>query len=628
MAFRIVRQVTFRGELRERTIEHDGDVLQIGRGTSNELHLEDLAVSLNHATISRDSQGRWVLRDLTGAGTTYLNQAPIKESVLRNGDTIRIQRYTVEVTQPDSSGPLVLTVHEQPREQDEPSLALLPKLQLQGGRWSRKGLAALLTAVVVAGVLLAIGVGKHGVFMPGAVSLKHAKFAEQCDKCHDSWKAVWHLVPDKSCQTCHPATLLTPSHFGDRTLTPAPQCASCHLEHKGQTFLAAVPDGQCVQCHGALNAKDPLLPVVTAIHSFTRDHPEFAISRTLSDKKTPTRVRFDDKTLLKDDGRLKLNHEVHLAPDLPTSNGRETLSCASCHRTETDGRYMQPIKYERDCMRCHTLEFDPQLPGKSVTHGRQPIEVRRELQEIYSTLYLRNNPEEVKPSAGTKRLPGQPPTPQETFVEDRRARAERILFSGAGKRCIKCHVVEEGGGAEGAQGEARAPSVGGGGPVKATETPRQSEVPMTKGLPGRARDTFGGREKSEDFRLGQLDNLEAKQVTGAGLFRVRAVNVPDRWLPYSRFDHTAHFGLADIKKKGNVCLACHEQASTSRRTEDVLLPAIGLCRTCHMEPGGAQAGCRACHDFHPKRPDTGPPRKDSAIKPAGERLSALVRPVP
>ena len=86
--------------------------------------------------------------------------------------------------------------------------------------------------------------------------------------------------------------------------------------------------------------------------------------------------------------------------------------------------------------------------------------------------------------------------------------------------------------------------------------------------------------------------------------------------------------LADIKKKGNVCLACHEQASASRRTEDVLLPAIGLCRTCHMDPGGAQAGCKACHDFHPKRPDAGAQPKESFVEPTLERLSAMVRPFP
>ncbi len=620
MAFRIVRQVTFRGELRERTVDHAGDVLHIGRGTSNELHLDDLAVSLIHAQITRDSQGRYVLKDLTGTGATYVNQAPVMEAFLRSGDTIRIQRYRVAMSQPDPAGPLVLTVEEQALDKDEPSLALLPKLQLSTGRWTKRALALMLTGLVTVGSVLALGVGQHGIFMPGAVSLKHAKFAQQCDKCHESWKAVWTVVPNKTCQTCHPATLLTPSHFGDRALGPAPQCASCHLEHKGETFLAAVPDGQCVQCHGALEAKNPTIPVVTSVHSFTRDHPEFAISRRLPDQPAPTRVRLDDRTLLKDEGRLKLNHEVHLAPDLPTPAGRETLTCASCHRTDTEGRYMQPIIYERDCMRCHTLEFDSQLPGKTVTHGRQPVDVRRELEEIYSAVFLRAFPEEAKRLSGVRRLPGQPPTRQELFVDERRAKAERILFPPVGKRCLKCHEADADAPSEerrpkGDKSDRSAQRE----PTQAGKETPETAIPRARGLPGRAREATKEIGKSDYLLVPELDNQDRKTLSGAGLFRIRTVNVPERWFPYSRFDHAAHFGLAEIKKKGNVCLACHDAAATSRKTDDVLVPPIGTCRTCHVEPGGAQAGCRACHDFHPKQ-QADPKRSAERVMPPARGL--------
>lgn len=103
-----------------------------------------------------------------------------------------------------------------------------------------------------------------------------------------------------------------------------------------------------------------------------------------------------------------------------------------------------------------------------------------------------------------------------------------------------------------------------------------------------------------------LDKSSASAVPSPGLFRIARVQVPVRWLPYSRFDHQAHFALPEIKErgKGNWCVACHENAPASRKTEDVLLPSIGLCRNCHMEPAGAQASCKSCHEFHsPKPPD-------------------------
>ena len=132
MPFRVVRQVFFRGDMQERTTEVPGDLLRIGRGGSNDLHLEDLSVSLNHATITRDEQGHYLIRDATQTGATYVNRAPIKEQALQHGDTIRIQHYLLAVSQDDSLGPLVLTVQEEPRAKIEPSLALMPKFQLSG----------------------------------------------------------------------------------------------------------------------------------------------------------------------------------------------------------------------------------------------------------------------------------------------------------------------------------------------------------------------------------------------------------------------------------------------------------------------------------------------------------------
>ncbi len=552
MAFQIIRQVTHRGEIRQKTIDVPDDSLHIGRGTSNHLHLENLAVSLNHAVIEHTTQGQYILKDLTKTGATYVNGVPAMESVLQPGDRVGIHYYLLTVSQPEPAGPLILIVEEQPHEKEEPSLGLMPKLQIAQGRWSRKRLSLVLSFVVMAFCLGALGLGREGLFMPGGVSLKHGKFAEECQKCHTSWKAVWKLVPDATCQACHPKTILEPNHFGDRSADPAPACASCHLEHKGQMILAAVPDSHCVQCHENLHVKDPLIPVTTVIHSFTSDHPEFAISQFTPEKKTPDRVRFNQESLLRDQGQLKLNHQVHLAPDLKGPKGVEPLQCIDCHRVEGDGRYLQPIKYERDCMRCHDLTFDTELPEKGVTHGRQPKAVRQELNEIYADLYLRTLPKEQRRFAGVRRLPGQPPTPQELFVDDRVERAEGVLYPPKGKKCAKCHVVEN------INGKSFGPSAS------------------------------------------TIDMLLTETLRSSENFSVAEVRVPQRWLPFSRFDHAAHFGIPEIRAKGNVCVFCHKNAEQSKKTEDVLLPGIALCRSCHVDPGGAQAECKTCHVFHPK----------------------------
>lgn len=634
MSFQIIRKIVFRGEVRERTLEVPGEILHIGRGVSNELHLEDLSVSLNHAEIRRDEQGRYILRDTSQAQATYVNRALVEEAVLHPGDVIRIQHYLLSVSQPDSSGPLVLTVEEAPKAQVEPSLALLPRLQLSGGRWTKWRIATVLTLLLLMGSVLALVLGQREVFMPGAVSVKHSKFAKQCEVCHASVKPVWKFVDNASCQTCHRSDILSPAHFKQEVaLSPLPLCASCHLEHKGQKVLADVPDLKCIQCHGDLKAKDQSVPDIAAVRSFTNDHPEFAISQSRPDRAAPVlRVRLNDKTQLKDDGRLKLNHALHLKleKDYLETMGIKPLTCTECHRSDDEGRYMQPISFQRDCAQCHAgdIALAPLLPGRSVTHGRQPDILRRQLEEIFSAVYLQAHPEEAKKPEHLRwipgrRLPGQPQSMQERFALDSRAEAEKILFSPKVKRCIKCHTTELFDSSQtAAASEVRPVSA----PVAAQENQEAQLSPpgfKKAGVPLQENEQEGNgtlEANEEGSRRGgnafadgtsaemkvlstknsTLDKYSRSELPKRAQFRIAGVNVPARWLPYSRFDHQAHAALPELKLKGkeNWCVTCHENAPASLKTEDVLLPSIALCRTCHMEPAGAQATCKSCHEFH------------------------------
>ena len=578
MSFQIIRQINFRGEVQTKTLDIPESVLRIGRASSNDLHLEDLSVSQNQAEIICDAEGHYVIRDLTETGKLLLNAQPlIGDRSLSEGDRVSIHGYDMIVSQPEPSGPFILTVENEPLKTEEPSLALMPKLQLSEGRWTFKSLSVWLTLLVLVGSVGALALGKPGMFMPGPVSVKHAKFTEQCEKCHSEWKAVWKLVPDKTCQGCHPKTILSPSHFEKRTEGPGPPCASCHLEHKDDRPLLAVSDQQCVECHGDLKVTDASFPVKTTIHDFTLDHPEFSITRPHVESGVVRRVSFSDKTELKDDAQLKLNHKCHLSPELLGDQGPETLTCESCHRVDQKGQYMQATSYERDCKRCHLLTFDSKLPDKTITHGRPFAEVRQELNEIYADFYFNSLPGEVKRATGMRRLPGQPATREERiFVNERVARAEQFLLPPKGKACLKCHAVET----------------------------TQSGKPQLLALPLVHDDCGSISQPVKEIngtRGKNLDIFMKGTVPSLGNFEIANTHIPKRWLPYSRFDHAAHFGLQEVKSKnGHLCLGCHEYAQQSRKTSDVLLAGIGHCRTCHEEPVGAQAQCKTCHEFHPK----------------------------
>lgn len=591
MAFRIVRKVSTRGEVREKILTVSGDLLRIGRGALNELQLEDLAVSLNHAEMRRDEQGFYTLRNVSQGQTIYLNHGPVSEAVLQPGDVVTIQHYQLSVAQPDSSGQLVLSVEEGAVAPVELSPALMPRLVLSSGRWTKWRIATLLAILVSGGSILGTVVGQGTFLMPGDVSIKHAKFASQCETCHTSVKPVWNFVDNATCQTCHRPDILPPSHFKqDVALSAVPACASCHLEHKGQKVLADVSDLKCVQCHAELKAKGQAVPSIAAVHGFSTDHPEFAITRSQLGRGDIVRVRLNDTERLKDDGRLKLNHSLHLTLGdryLDAVN-RKPLTCSDCHHMDDEGRFMRPVSFQRDCFSCHSNEVDlaPIKPGRQVTHGRQLEVLRVQLDQIFSGEYLQVHPEEAqKPDVlrwiPGRRLPGQPQTPYERYVVDGRAEAEKLLLSPKVKKCLKCHEAED--------------------VIK--------DVAMGTDGAGRSGPSLDGTESQEGDVVSRVSAAPAVQGEMGKSKRIVPVNVPIRWLPYNRFDHQAHAAIPDLRTKGqgNWCLPCHENTVNSVKSDDVLLPSITLCRTCHFEPGGAQASCNSCHEFHVSSPSPAAP---------------------
>ena len=64
--------------------------------------------------------------------------------------------------------------------------------------------------------------------------------------------------------------------------------------------------------------------------------------------------------------------------------------------------------------------------------------------------------------------------------------------------------------------------------------------------------------------------------------------IPTDLQPESWFDHAAH--------RFQECASCHDMAS-NRDAEEVVLPSIASCKSCH-NPGGARDSCSTCHHFH------------------------------
>ncbi len=78
--------------------------IYIGRHSNSQVFLPDKTVSRQHAVIYNTQDGQWLVEDLDSANKTYLNDVEIHKAEIKNGDTIRITDFNIEVNFQDSAG--------------------------------------------------------------------------------------------------------------------------------------------------------------------------------------------------------------------------------------------------------------------------------------------------------------------------------------------------------------------------------------------------------------------------------------------------------------------------------------------------------------------------------------------
>ena len=420
--------------------------------------------------------------------------------------------------------------------------------------------------------LALVWIGWHGfsrdsrVYSSGRMSGVHAVLEAECSACHVQTAEEFSAkASDNACLSCHDG----PIHHALQTETP--NCATCHVEHRGRVNIAATKNESCGQCHGDLKTKTGVPQFASHIESFEDGHPEFAA------------LRSQGSAAASDPETIKLNHAIHMKPIRRGPNGPEVqLACGDCHRpnaamrvvftydaragsaatnwTYADARYltavpsyeerianpsdalhptdvlptphprtgrelMAPVKFAAACSGCHSLAFDKRF-SEGAPHDT-PEAVHAFLIKKFSE-YIAAHPAELREVRDPGRdLTGKPLqaatrvyTPNE-WIAARIYDAEELLWR---KTCKQCHTLTTG--------------------------PKQDALPSV---------------------------AEAKTTV--------------RWMPHSKFDHDAHRGFS--------CESCHAKALTSALETDVLLPGIATCKTCHAPgPGHAESRCFECHTYH------------------------------
>ena len=351
---------------------------------------------------------------------------------------------------------------------------------------------------------------------------------------------------DANCQKCH----LSHSFHQPNTARDV-SCSFCHQEHKGSGKMLTTVSADCTLCHGdaatlaAATARGQNLPTDTFhyrvpanVNTFVEPRPASGFTEVIhgfADDHPEFRLHTDQ---LRDPDTLKFGHALHLTSStIPLLPDGHKLDCAFCHQPDAAGAYMQPVNFEKDCRVCHSLQFDPETPELHLPHGNHD----------FISAFLRSLPKQYADLAARSGISGI--DEQNRFAQQKLERLRGQIESGEAleKRIFFSTAIQ-------------GPSVDVG-----TVT-------------GATRALYPGCAYCHDVEPA----AEGRPViTEPVMF--------DRWFVHARFDHSKHSSME--------CSQCHD-ATGSKETADIILPAKVTCIACHSPRGGVGDSCATCHTYH------------------------------
>jgi len=607
------------------------DTITVGRLTANQVHLADLAVEPTHATLRRTAAGRVEIVSVSGLGFG-LDGRTVMDADLDPATGAELRFGSHRLTLGEEDGAVTIAVEriealsDASAAKDQQTVFTLRGL-LPGKRVSAYGFAALILIAFLAWPvwtwashrddrIRAAGLHGDASWSSGPLSAAHAGLKDDCQACHvDAFVAV----RDRACVACH-----AESHQGERTglaevaLTgagaPGPdayahapadrmaaakappglggrvqgvfkaafnhpdgRCVDCHSEHEGAGPMPATAQRFCADCHSGLEArlgKAGFASTIGDATDFGLQHPQFRPAvlagfdpaeaagrdrdaRAGGDPMAGWRLRRValDRPV-KQAGGLKFTHAQHLSARNGVAQmwrrlnpgAGPAMACADCHRTDNSGTRYLPVDMEQDCRACHSLGIET-VGGtvRQLPHG-QPAQVIADIRAFYG--------------AGGGYRPAGPPVA--SYARERPGDASRERRVAQLRRAI------------------------GAAPARADALVRA---------------TFAERGVCGECHQVSRDGPEGVAIA--------PVAQPGRYLHKGWFDHSAHVNLAVRVPGGGSrtygCVDCHA-ADRSNDADDLLLPALANCRTCHTGETGATtarlirtgtpSGCAMCHDYH------------------------------
>jgi Cytochrome c3 len=578
MAF-LIRTIDFtaagREIIRDRVVEQDA--LTIGRAAENDIHLPDLAVEQRHVRIAAQADGTLAVAALGTLGFG-LDGRVVNDGVIdpRTGGEIALGAARLAVAR-EADGAISITIRQ--IADDAGKGDALRGFALASVLPRKRAMSWVFAAAIL--LLLAIPVASHLARTPvkndpkgetpgqvvldaawtsGELSLKHHSLEDNCESCH---VAAFESVQDETCISCHEET-------GDHAKMP-----------RLAQGMPPLSQGDALQWQIA--------------QGFGKEGP---------------------------------------------------LGCVSCH-AEHEGPVRQQAGGEAFCSDCHDA-LDTRLTDTALTNAHDFGKEHPQFRPAYFASFGAAKP--VRAAAGSKPVERSGLIFPHDIHMDARGGAARMAVSlgqyGAPLECKDCHSltadkigfkeVRMEDACEGCHSLVSGRGVSGfrklrHGDVKdlAEDLSRIASGPRPRLAPTRQRPGQLGSASPyrADFGrpvrayIGLSNALSAGGICTECHLPTRSngqadlipVNLPDRFLTNSYFNHEAH--------KKEKCTDCHA-ADTSKAATDLLIPDLKSCRDCHLGATAVKtkkivpSECAMCHSYHvpagqwsPKGREPKPPPK-------------------
>ncbi|WP_379554341.1 cytochrome c3 family protein [Qipengyuania sp. DGS5-3] len=558
MAF-LLRTIDYTASGREIVRERNayGTTLSIGRATSNDIVIPDLAVEQEHARIEADGNAVRVSSIGTlgfqheGRTTTDTSFDPA------GGGELTFGTYRLQFAREGDGGPVAITIQQQQEAED--TRDAVRGFDLASAMPSKRTMAWISLSVILL-AFLAVPIWSHltrdklvpdadregqvamdASWSTGALSTAHHGLEDNCEACHVN---AFEAVRDDTCLTCHEGlgdhaeiprqlTGRGPMSTGDELQWAVAttlgkegpgSCTTCHSEHEGAGKMEPASQKFCAECHDTMDTRLTDTKLENA-GDFGDHHPQFmALIYTELGQEKPERISLDGNP--REEHGLKFPHDLHMSGTGGVARMANSLSqygdgleCSDCHTLPETRVDFEPVNMEENCEACHSLVYDKVgSTFRSLRHG--------DVDEMRADLAAMDRAPRRAITAGRSR-PGE-------FAQGRR------YYQNFGR-------------------------------------PQRNYIAINQAL-------------SKDGVCGECH----MPTTTNGRPDVVPVNLRPFYFQTGRFNHQAH--------EQETCVSCHA-AETSKSANDLLLPKLDSCRECHQGEQAVEAevpsSCAMCHSYHP-----------------------------